>query len=106
MNRRGFLRLLGIAAPAAVVAPKIAEAKAGCYVIPPDVWRTPTTMQELAQSQPVTVPTMRYLGMAALKNEGNQNLAFDTAEIGEFAREAFGRKELYQWPDSDWEDEA
>ena len=96
MNRRGFLRLLGIAAPAAVVAPKIAEAKAGCYVIPPDVWRTPTTMQELAQSQPVAVP-LRYLGMAQLKNEG---------EISEFAREAFGRKELYQWPDSDWEDEA
>jgi hypothetical protein len=106
-TRRGFLTLLGLAAPAAVLAPKPSA------ILPPLPYREPSPALKglVERGPPINESTHRYLGLAQLKNEGDP-VGFDPGdpyfedEISRFAKEAFGRKELYQWPDSDWEDEA
>jgi hypothetical protein len=63
-TRRGFLALLGLAGPAAVLAPKAMLDSGKATDIPPFA-------DQYAQTEP-----MRYLGLAQLKNEGDP-CAFD-----------------------------
>jgi hypothetical protein len=95
MNRRGFLKLLGIAAPAAALAPQIA-AELPVMLHPTGIpYADPPDPAGLVQPG----PSMRYLGLAQLKVEGTPT-AFDPPdEISRFAKDAFGRKELYLWPE-------
>ena len=105
-SRRTFLRLLGLAAPAAALAPTAMLESGKATDIAPPLPKPPPFIGNLVQD---TTP-MRYLGIAQLKNEGDP-VSFDPGdpyfedEISRFAREAF-RKEHFQWPESDWEDET
>lgn len=104
-TRRGFLALLGLAGPAAVLAPKaMLDSGKATDIVPV---KPPPFIGNLVQGG----EPMRYLGLAQIKNEGDP-VSFDPGdlhfedEIERFAKEAFGRKELYQWPEGDWEDES
>lgn len=105
-NRRGFLQLLGLA-PAAALAPKVmldswkqTNKGVALKTIPHPV--NPEVIVDLGHSH----SPHRYLGIAQLKNEGAP-ISFDpghshfSGEIARFSKEAFGRKELYQWPEED-----
>lgn len=105
-NRRGFLALLGLAPAAAVLAPKLVDELPKMlhptgipFADPPD---PPGVLRGKYE------PVMRYLGLAQLKNEGDPT-SFDPEpdEVERFAKEAFGRKELYEWPDAPeyWEED-
>jgi hypothetical protein len=104
-TRRGFLTLLGLAAPAAVLAPKAMLDSGKATDIAPVVKPPPFIGNLVQGGEP-----MRYLGLAQLKNEGGPT-SFDPGdpyfedEIARFAKEAF-RKEQFLWPEGDWEDEA
>jgi hypothetical protein len=105
-TRRGFLALLGLAGPAAVLAPKAMLDSGKATDFPIGEATPPPFIGNLVQpGEP-----MRYLGLAQLKNEGGP-VSFDPGdpyfedEIARFAKEAF-RKEQFLWPEGDWEDEA
>jgi hypothetical protein len=73
-NRRGFLALLGLAGPAAVLAPKLgAEAPPLVGYAPPgpppDFPPPPAFIGNMVQN--VELTPMRYLGLAQIKNEGD-----------------------------------
>jgi hypothetical protein len=64
-TRRGFLALLGLAAPAAVLAPKaMLESGKATNIVPV---KPPPFIGNLVQDG----EPMRYLGLAQLKNEGD-----------------------------------
>lgn len=105
-NRRGFLQLLGLA-PAAALAPQLLAKPPIGKGIALTTMAHPTGIPFADPPDPAGVPT-RYLGLAQLKNEGDP-CSFDPEpdEIERFAKEAFGRKELYEWPDAPeyWEED-
>lgn len=114
-TRRGFLKFLGLAGPAAVLAPTAMLESGKATNIPKPPLQTSGYLQVNGQAAAQNTmayngPPTRYLGYAQLKVEG-QPIGFDPGdpyfedEISRFAREAF-RKEQFQWPDSDWEDKA
>lgn len=125
-TRRGFLKLLGLAGPAAVLAPTAMLESEKATNIPKLPMQTSGYLQVDAQIMAASnqlyngvPPPMRYLGLAQLKNEGDP-VGFDTYqvtylgdeqlpdedEISYFARQAFGPKPgRWPWP-ADREDKA
>jgi hypothetical protein len=68
-NRRGFLALLGLAGPAAVLAPKAMLDSGKATDFPIGEATPPAFIGNMVQN--VELTPMRYLGLAQLKNEGD-----------------------------------
>jgi hypothetical protein len=68
-TRRGFLALLGLAGPAAVLAPKAMLDSGKATDFPIGEVTPPTFIGNMVQN--VELTPMRYLGLAQLKNEGD-----------------------------------
>lgn len=101
-TRRGFLALLGLAAPAAALAPEVRARRSIPY---PRLDKG----DRLVIDDPRWGEVVTYTAPLEGTVEAGAPLEFDPLddEIGRFARAAFGRKELYQWPDPDpsWPEE-
>ena len=95
-SRRGFLKLLGLAAPAAALAPKaMLDSGKATDIVPV---RIPPFPPLGAPAPGRVVGPYRYLGLAQLKNEGDPT-SFDPLPDGELRDVA---SDVFD----DWEDEA
>jgi hypothetical protein len=106
-TRRGFLTLLGLAGPAAVLAPKAMLDSGKATNIAPVKPPLPSASARAATTAYVDAPVqpMRYLGLAQLKNEGDP-CAFDPEPVFDPNRiERYAEDGPYRWYD-DGEDEA